>query len=68
MAGSCNGYFKQGEYIKVTEGDQWGDEDNTRNDNDAPHNKLLTTCANAVGVPTTHLATRRTDCPGSTTS
>jgi hypothetical protein len=44
MAGSSGGYFKQGEYIKVTA------EEQTVNDADAPHNKLLTTILNAVGV------------------
>ncbi len=44
MFGSCGGYFRTGEYIKVTA------QDDTLNDSDAPHNKLLTTIANAVGV------------------
>jgi hypothetical protein len=44
MAGSCGGYFKTGEYIKVTA------QADTRNDADSPHNKLLTTICNAVGV------------------
>jgi hypothetical protein len=48
IAGSCGGYFKQGEYIKVTA------DANTKNDADAPHNKLLTTLCNAMGVPETH--------------
>jgi hypothetical protein len=48
IAGSCGGYFKQGEYIKVTA------QADTRNDADAPHNKLLTTLCNAMGVPETH--------------
>ncbi|HTN86332.1 MAG TPA: DUF1552 domain-containing protein [Sorangium sp.] len=43
IAGSCGGYFKTGQYIKVT-----GQRD-TVQDEDAPHNKLLTTLANAVG-------------------
>lgn len=43
IAGSCGGYFKTGQYIKVTA------QSNTLNDKDAPHNKLLTTLANAVG-------------------
>jgi hypothetical protein len=46
IAGSCGGYLKQGQYIRVS-----GPE--TRGDQDAPHNKLLTTLLNAVGVPTT---------------
>ncbi|WP_437673976.1 DUF1552 domain-containing protein [Sorangium sp. So ce131] len=43
IAGSCGGYLKTGQYIKVTR------ETDTVNDKDAPHNKLLTTLANAVG-------------------
>ncbi|WP_437315758.1 DUF1552 domain-containing protein [Sorangium sp. So ce385] len=43
IAGSCGGYFKTGQYIKVTR------QQNTLQDEDAPHNKLLTTLANAVG-------------------
>jgi hypothetical protein len=48
IAGSCGGYFKQGEYVKVTA------QADTKNDQDAPHNKLLTTLCNAMGVPETH--------------
>ncbi len=48
IAGSCGGYFKQGEYIKVTA------QADTKNDADAPHNKLLTTLCNAMGVAETH--------------
>ncbi|NUP13045.1 MAG: DUF1552 domain-containing protein [Polyangiaceae bacterium] len=48
IAGSCGGYFKQGQYIKVTA------QADTRNDADAPHNKLLTTLCNAMGVAETH--------------
>lgn len=44
IAGSNGGYFKQGQYVKVTS------QSNTKNDVDAPHNKLLTMCINAVGV------------------
>lgn len=44
MIGSCGGYFKTGEYIKLTS------QQNLKNDVDAPHNKLLTTILNAVGV------------------
>jgi hypothetical protein len=46
IAGSCGGYFKQGQYLRVSG-------PNTRGDQDAPHNKLLATIMNAVGVPTT---------------
>ncbi|MBK6923547.1 MAG: DUF1552 domain-containing protein [Deltaproteobacteria bacterium] len=44
MFGSCGGYLRTGQYIKVTA------QDSTVNDVDAPHNKLLTTIANACGV------------------
>jgi hypothetical protein len=46
IAGGASGYLKTGQYIKVTA------QQNTKNDQDAPHNKLLTTLANACGVPT----------------
>lgn len=45
LAGGCGGYFKQNEYIRLSG-------QNTRGSEDAPHNKLLTTLMNAVGVPT----------------
>ncbi|MBK6515115.1 MAG: DUF1552 domain-containing protein [Polyangiaceae bacterium] len=48
IAGGCGGYFKQGEYVKVTA------QEDTRNDADASHNKLLTTLCNAMGVPESH--------------
>jgi hypothetical protein len=48
IAGGCGGYFKQGQYVKVTA------QSDTKNDADAPHNKLLTTLCNAMGVPETH--------------
>lgn len=44
MMGGCGGALKTGQYIKVTA------QDSTVNDVDAPHNKLLATIANAVGV------------------
>ena len=44
LAGSCCNYFKTGQYLKVTA------QDNTMNDVDAPHNKLLTMFLNATGV------------------
>jgi len=54
IAGSCAGYFRQGQYIKVTSradnnplGGWWD------NSLDAPHNKLLTTFMNAMGVRAT---------------
>jgi hypothetical protein len=40
------GYFQQGQYVQVT------NQSNTKNDQDAPHNKLLTMCMNAVGIET----------------
>ena len=39
LAGSCAGYFKQGEYVHL------GDYE------EAPHNKLLNTLVNAMGIP-----------------
>jgi hypothetical protein len=44
IAGSAGGYFKQGQYLKLVNGN------NTANDTDAPSNMLLTTLANAVGA------------------
>ncbi|HKP63969.1 MAG TPA: DUF1552 domain-containing protein [Polyangiales bacterium] len=44
IAGGAGGYFKLGQYIKLTKGTQ------TANDTDAPSNMLLTTLANAVGA------------------
>ena len=44
LAGSCGGYFKQGQYVKLGA-------DNLRSDDSrAPHNKLLNTLVNAMGV------------------
>jgi hypothetical protein len=44
MAGSCGGVFKQGEYVLLGERDApW---DDTR----APHNRLLNTVVNAMGI------------------
>jgi hypothetical protein len=42
IAGSAGGYFKQGEYVRLAEP---GDNES------APHNRLLTTLANAMGIP-----------------
>jgi hypothetical protein len=42
VAGSAAGYFKQGEYVKLAE---------PGNNKVAPHNRLLTTLVNAMGVP-----------------
>jgi hypothetical protein len=44
LIGGMKGYFKQGQYIKVTTGT------GTANDRDAPTNQLLTTLANGMGV------------------
>lgn len=50
LAGSCGGYFKTGEYVKVTRfADPLANSDKARVE-DAPHNKLLTMFANACGV------------------
>ncbi len=48
IAGGLGGYLKTGEYIKVTA------QADTKNDADAPHNKLLTTLCNGMGVAETH--------------
>jgi hypothetical protein len=46
LAGSAGGYFKQGQYLLL------GEAGNTKNDDKvAPHNKLLNTIVNAMGVP-----------------
>jgi len=45
LIGGMKGYFKQGQYIKLTTGT------GTANDKDAPTNQLLTTLGNAMGVP-----------------
>jgi hypothetical protein len=42
--GSAGGYFKQGQYLKLTK------TDNLVNDTDAPSNMMLTTLANSVGA------------------
>jgi len=44
LIGGMKGYFKQGQYIKMTTGT------GTANDKDAPTNQLLTTLANGMGV------------------
>jgi Protein of unknown function (DUF1552) len=44
LAGSAGGYFKQGQYVLLGAG-QNGD------DKKAPHNKLLNTIVNAMGIP-----------------
>jgi hypothetical protein len=44
ILGSCGDYFRQGQYVKVTP------QEDPLQDVDSPHNKLLTTIMNAVGV------------------
>jgi hypothetical protein len=44
IAGSCGGYFKQGMYLHL------GELDNSYEDQRAPHNKLLNTVVNAMGI------------------
>ena len=44
IAGGAGGYFKLGQYVKLTRGS------GTANDTDAPSNMLLTTLANSVGA------------------
>jgi hypothetical protein len=44
LAGSCGGYFKQGMYVML------GNPENPGADNVAPHNKLLNTIVNAMGI------------------
>ena len=43
LAGSCGGYFRQGEYVLLGE-------DGRLDDTRAPHNKLLNTIVNAMGI------------------
>jgi len=46
LAGSAGGYFKQGQYLLL------GAASNTKSDDKvAPHNKLLNTIVNAMGIP-----------------
>lgn len=44
LAGSAGGYFKQGEYVGL------GNPANTRDDSAAPHNRLLNTLVNSMGI------------------
>jgi hypothetical protein len=44
LAGSCGGYFKQGMYLML------GEPGNSFEDRLAPHNKLLNTIVNAMGI------------------
>ncbi|MFT3924977.1 MAG: DUF1552 domain-containing protein [Myxococcales bacterium] len=60
LAGSCGGYFKQGKYVELSKGGYA----------DAPHNKLLTSIANAMGAkaagggPVTHFGDTKYGEPG----
>lgn len=62
LIGGCQGYFKQGQYIKMTVGT------GTANDIDAPTNQLCTTLANALGVPMTNFGTAPTGKAGELTA
>lgn len=44
LAGSCGGFFKQGEYVLL------GEDGNAWEDQRAPHNRLLNTIVNAMGI------------------
>jgi hypothetical protein len=44
LAGSAGGYFKQGEYVLL------GEDGNAWEDQRAPHNRLLNTVVNAMGI------------------
>ncbi|MEO8213535.1 MAG: DUF1552 domain-containing protein [Myxococcales bacterium] len=61
LIGGCQGYFKQGQYIKMTTGT------GTANDKDAPTNQLCTTLANALGVPLTNFGSAPTGKAGELT-
>jgi hypothetical protein len=43
LAGSCGGAFKQNQFIKLGEGTSYDDQK-------APHNKLLNTLVNVMGI------------------
>jgi len=62
LIGGMKGYFKQGQYIKLTTGT------GTANDKDAPSNQLLTTLANAMGVPMTNFGSAPTGKAGEITA
>jgi hypothetical protein len=49
MAGSCGGYYKTGRYVKLSD---WGGTTYNRASRYIPHNGLLVSLANAMGVPT----------------
>jgi hypothetical protein len=62
LIGGMKGYFKQGQYIKLTTGT------GTANDKDAPSNQLLTTLANAMGVPMANFGSAPTGKAGEITA
>jgi hypothetical protein len=68
IAGGAGGYFKLGQYVKLTNGSE------TANDTDAPSNMLLTTLANAVdarrpdGSPISDFGSAPTGKPGELTA
>jgi hypothetical protein len=62
LIGGMQGYFKQGQYIKLTTGS------GTANDTDAPSNQLLTTLANAMGVPMNNFGSAPTGKAGEITA
>jgi hypothetical protein len=62
LIGGGQGYFKRGQYIKMTVGN------GTANDKDAPTNQLLTTLANAMGVPMTNFGSAPTGKAGEMTA
>ena len=62
LIGGMKGYFKQGQYIKLTAGT------GTANDKDAPSNQLLTTLANGMGVPMTNFGSAPTGKAGELTA
>jgi len=62
LIGGMKGYFKQGQYIKLTTGT------GTANDKDAPTNQLLTTLSNAMGVPADNFGSAPTGKAGEITA
>jgi len=62
LIGGMKGYFKQGQYIKMTTGT------GTANDKDAPTNQLLTTLANGMGVSMTNFGSAPTGKAGELTA
>lgn len=62
LIGSCQKYFKQGQYLKLTAGT------GTSNDKDVPSNQLLVTLANAMGVPMTDFGSAPTRKQGEITA